>query len=213
MLTDITEQLARQIHQKAALLPVEVSEAQSLLMAKYLRLLEKWNSAFNLTAIRQIDEMLDRHLIDSLSIAPFIDCDRLLDVGTGPGLPGIPLSIMQPNMSVTLLDSNGKKTRFLNQAKLELNLTVDVIHARVESFKPQMQFTGIVSRAFTSLDDMLEKTRHLLSDHGKLFAMKGKYPSDELAELNSKWNRERIRIESIDWQGLDSERHLVIFSP
>jgi 16S rRNA (guanine527-N7)-methyltransferase len=212
MLTDLVENLARRISQQANAIPLTLSEDQSLLFARYLLLLEKWNKAFNLTAVRQLDDMLDRHLMDSLSIVPFIDQDNVLDVGTGPGLPGIPLSIMRPDISVTLLDSNGKKTRFLQQAKLELNLSVNVVHTRVESFEPAERFTGIVSRAFTSLDDMLEKVQHLLSDHGKLFAMKGKYPAEELSQLDSRLVKEHMQIESIDWEGLDGERHLVIYS-
>jgi len=122
----------------------------------YLALLQKWNKTYNLTAIRDVDEMFIKHILDSLSVAPHIESKRLIDVGTGGGLPGIPLAILFPERQIDLLDSNSKKTRFLVQAKAELGLqNVEVIHHRVEAYHPETLYDGVVSRAFASLDDIL----------------------------------------------------------
>jgi 16S rRNA (guanine527-N7)-methyltransferase len=138
-----------------------LSDIQVKLLLDYLRLLQKWNSAYNLTAIREPEKMLHLHLLDSLSIIPFVKGGNVLDVGTGPGLPGIPLAIVYPERNFTLMDSNGKKTRFLFQVKNELGLgNVKEIQSRVEAYQPTKQFDAITSRAFTSLSDMGEKTTH-----------------------------------------------------
>ncbi|KUJ74085.1 16S rRNA (guanine(527)-N(7))-methyltransferase RsmG [Thiomicrospira sp. XS5] len=150
----------------------------------YLALLEKWNKTYNLTAIRDLDEMFIKHLLDSLSVAPIIDSQRLIDVGTGGGLPGIPLAILFPERQIDLLDSNSKKTRFLIQAKAELGLeNVTVLHQRVEEYRPEQRYDGVVSRAFASLDDMLGWTEHLLAVGGHWWAMKAQKTQDEVAEL------------------------------
>lgn len=182
-----------------------VSQKQLSLLNDYLNLLNKWNKAYNLTAIRNIHDMLDRHLIDSFSIASFLQGQDFIDVGTGPGLPGIPLAILFPDRQFHLLDSNGKKTRFLQQAKLELKLDNIMVHnQRVESLEADAQFDGVLSRAFTTLDDMLEKCQHLCRKGGYFYAMKGIYPEDELKHV-----KQDYEVHVLNWPGNDSERHLV----
>jgi len=150
----------------------------------YLALLQKWNQVYNLTAIREPHEMLVKHLFDSLAVAPYIKGERLIDVGTGGGLPGIPLAILYPERQIDLLDSNSKKTRFLIQAKAALGLeNTQVLHQRVERYQPETLYDGVVSRAFASIDDMLEGTHHLLKEQGFWWAMKAQQVDTELANL------------------------------
>ena len=177
---------AEELSQGARALGVELSAEQHEQLLAYLALLIKWNKAYNLTAVRNPDEMVSRHLLDSLSVVPFVAQygDNWLDVGSGGGMPGIPLAILFPERRFTLLDSNGKKTRFLTQVKLELKLAnLDVIHSRVEEFRPQVPFSGICSRAFSSLQDFTDWTRHLGNGDTHWLAMKGVQPDDELQAL------------------------------
>lgn len=147
-------------------------QAQSRLLA-YLRLMQKWNRAYNLTAIRDLDQMVIRHLLDSLSILPYMDSSPVLDVGTGAGLPGIPLAICQPQQSYVLLDSNGKKTRFLTQVKIELGLeNIQVVNQRVEDFKPAELPRIITCRAFAGFKDLLVSVQHLVTSYTRVLAMK-----------------------------------------
>ena len=161
------------------------SEAVVERLIDYLFLLEKWNKVYNLTSIRNIDEMFTKHILDSLVVASSVaESKRLLDVGTGGGLPGVVLAIVFPEMQVDLLDSNSKKTRFLIQAKAELALkNVNVIQERVEKYQPAERYDGIISRAFTALDDMLNLTEHLLSDEGSWWAMKSQKTLQEIEHL------------------------------
>ncbi|MGI0118605.1 16S rRNA (guanine(527)-N(7))-methyltransferase RsmG [Zooshikella sp. RANM57] len=178
----------------------------------YLGLLVKWNQAYNLTAIRDPNTMVKRHLLDSLSVTPYIDKDHILDVGTGPGLPGIPLALFFPEKQFTLLDSNGKKTRFLTQAKIQLELdNVIVVQSRAEEFEVEQTFDIIVSRAFASLCDMLQNTHHLCADEGCFLAMKGLYPEAEIAQLDSKM-AEQIEAYQLSVPGCDAQRHLIKIS-
>lgn len=150
----------------------------------YLALLQKWNQVYNLTAIRDPHEMLVKHLFDSLAIAPLIEGERLIDVGTGGGLPGIPLAILFPERQIDLLDSNSKKTRFLIQAKAALGLeNTQVIHQRVENYQPDTLYDGVISRAFASVEDMLLGTHHLLKEQGYWWAMKAQQVESEMANL------------------------------
>jgi len=167
--------------QSLALFPDE-RQIQQLL--DFINLIAKWNKTYNLTAIRNLDDMVSLHLLDSLAILPFITGNKVIDIGTGAGLPGIPLAICSPNIHFTLLDSNAKKTRFVQQAVLELNLTnVTVCHQRVEDFLPEQRFETVLTRAFTNLADIVRLTNHLLTNKGVLLAMKGQYPETELIEL------------------------------
>lgn len=150
-------------------------------LAAYLSLLHKWNQTYNLTAVRDLDAMVGRHILDSLAVLPWVHGPRVLDVGTGPGLPGIPLALANPDLHVVLLDSNGKKIRFLQEVKRQLSLqNVEVKHLRVEDYQPDQGFDTVVTRAFSSIQTMLTCTKHVLQPHGKWLAMKGLSPDDEL---------------------------------
>lgn len=174
----------------------------------YLELLIKWNSSFNLSGISNPKDMVSRHLLDSLAISPFITGGTIADIGTGAGLPGIPLAIANPDKQFILVDSNGKKTRFLFQAKLALNLSnITIENCRIEHYQSNQQVDIVMSRAFASLNDMANKSAHLLAEDGFLLAMKGRYPTQEIEELDLKFSVasvEKLRIPSED-----AERHLV----
>lgn len=180
----------------------------------YLDLLEQWNRAYNLTAVRQRADMVTRHLLDSLAVLPWIPGGRLLDAGSGAGLPGVPLAIARPDLDVTLLDSAGKKIRFLEHVRRELGLrNATPVQARLEDWAPagpnSAPFDAIISRAFASLAAFAAAARHL-AGAARLLAMKGRYPAAELAELPD-W----LRVESVERlavPGLQEERHLVIMS-
>jgi 16S rRNA (guanine527-N7)-methyltransferase len=171
-------------------------------------LLARWNNTFNLTAVRDEGQVVTRHLLDSLSVLPHLDPGACIDVGTGAGLPGIPLAIMRPEQPVHLLDSNGKKTRFLFQVKTALSLDNIVVHqARVERFQPDSPFVSVISRAFASLQEMVRGCRHLVAPGGRLLAMKGAPPDRELQACAS----ERIDavVHALNVPDLDEQRHLV----
>jgi 16S rRNA (guanine527-N7)-methyltransferase len=177
----------------------------------YLTLLAKWNKAYNLTSVRELSQMVTRHLLDSLSVTPFLYGERILDVGTGPGLPGIPLALANPGLDFTLLDSLGKKTRFIQQVINTLELAnVTVIQSRVEDFQPAQGFSTVISRAFSSLQDMVNHSRHCLVRGGRLLAMKGQYPQTELDQLGDEV--EILSIQRLEVPGLSAERHLVIMT-
>lgn len=200
---------ARQLTEGAAQLDIQPTQEQSRLLLGYLQLLNKWNSAYNLTAVRDPEEMVSRHLLDSLSVLPYVEGDNWLDVGSGGGMPGIILAIMRPQSRFTLLDSNGKKTRFLTQARMELKLAnLEVINSRVEAYAPDLPFDGIVSRAFSSLADFTNLTRHLGTDSTRWLAMKGLYPEDELAALPVDFQVEQSAQLAVP--GCQGSRHLLI---
>lgn len=175
----------------------------------YLRLFDKWNHAFNLSAIREPAAMVKLHLLDSLSVAPVLKGERFIDVGTGGGLPGIPLAIKFPRKSFTLLDSAGKKTRFLFQVKQELGLdNVTVENRRVEHYQPLQRFDGVISRAFASLPDMVNSCAHLLNEGGRFWAMKGQVPVEELKEIEAKYVLEHCY--SLQVPGVEAQRCLLV---
>ena len=177
-------------------------------LAQYLVLLQKWNQVYNLTAIRNPDEMLVKHIFDSLAVAPHVTSERLIDVGTGGGLPGIPLAILFPERQIDLLDSNSKKTRFLIQAKAELDLkNTQVYHCRVEEHQPMPLYDGIISRAFASLEDMLNLTSHLLAPDGYWWAMKSQRTQDELENLPD--FAKMAQVIELQVPQLDAERTLI----
>ena len=180
-------------------------------LLNYLDLLEHWNRAYNLTAVKSKAEMVSRHLLDSLSVLPFISGTRLLDAGTGAGLPGIPLAIVSPGLEVTLLDSSGKKIRFLEHVRRELGLAnIIPVQERLEAFYPEEEFEGIVSRAFADLATFARAARQLASAPARLFAMKGRYPGSEIKDL-PEWVR-LDSVEKLSVPGLQEDRHLVIMS-
>jgi 16S rRNA (guanine527-N7)-methyltransferase len=192
---------------------VSLSDQQLELLVQYLELFIKWNKAYNLSAIRDPKQMIPLHLLDSLIVHSYIqEVDRIIDVGTGPGLPGIVLAIMNPEKQFTLLDSNGKKTRFLFQAKLALKLdNISIINDRVEAYQPEQGFDMIVSRAFASITDMTYWCTHLLAEDGIFLAMKGIYPTEEFAAVADKY--ELIESHELNVPGVHGERHLLAFKP
>lgn len=189
-------------------LSIELSLGQQELLQQYLQLLQRWNKVYNLTAVRDPQQMLPLHLWDSLSVVGLVAGDNCLDVGSGAGLPGIPLAIFYPDRQFTLLDTNGKKTRFIQQAASELKLNnVQVVQQRVEQWQPDRKFTAIISRAFASLADFVTVSAAHLQDDGILYAMKGRYPEQEITELPEGWVL--TRSHPLDVPGLDAERHLL----
>ena len=204
-----TQDLQRGLDELALVL----TDRQKEQLLAYLELLLKWNKAFNLSGVKDASEMLARHLLDSLTLVPFMKGQRILDVGTGPGLPGIPLAICFPDKDLVLLDSNGKKTRFVFQAKLQLGLqNVDVQNQRLELYNSDKPIDIIVCRAFSSLADLVQMTRHLRhgldrKDPVTIVAMKGVYPAEELAALTKD-----IVITSankVSVPGYTGERHII----
>lgn len=190
--------------------------AEAKLLA-YLALLEKWNRVYNLTAVRDAERMVSHHLLDSLAAVPFFQGDgpdliRVLDVGSGGGLPGIPLAIARPELQVTLIDSIAKKTAFLLQAKAELGLNnVNVVTGRAEGYRPEACFDVITSRAFSDLKEFVTLTHHLLKPAGRWLAMKGLMPHEEVAYLPD-WVKVSANHELVV-PGLGASRHLIILEP
>ena len=176
----------------------------------YLDLLARWNRTYNLTAVRDPREMVSRHLLDSLAMEPFLDgIDSLADLGTGPGLPGIPLAIARPGLRVTLVEANGKKARFLREAVRTLGLAnAEVAESRIEALDRPGTFDAITARALATLPQILEFGGHLLAPGGKLLAMKGARPDEEIAALPRGWRLETLHRLTVP--GLDGERHLVV---
>jgi len=199
----------RQLRDGLAGMNLSLTEGRQQQLLAFLALLNKWNKAYNLTAVRDERVMVSRQLLDSLSILPWVTTDHLLDVGAGGGLPGIPLAIALPEKRFTLLDSNGKKTRFLNQCVLELGLdNVSVIHGRAEDCQPDQPFTQISSRAFTALENLVTWCGPLLDNEGEFLAMKGQFPDDEVAALPAGWQVKSSH--SLKVPGADGERHLLV---
>ncbi len=204
---DIEQAIARGM----ASMDIDIPEAIPRLAA-YLALLERWNRVYNLTAVLGPADRVVRHILDSLSVLPWLQGPRLLDVGSGAGLPGIPLAIVRPGLSFYLLDSNGKRIRFMTQAVAELGLAnVRVLHCRVENYRTDVGFDSVLSRAFASLADMLRRAGRLCAPGGRLLAMKGAYPEIELHEIPD--NYKVVGLYSLNVPDLDAERHLVHLIP
>lgn len=200
--------LVDELNRGVVQLGVELDENAPLKMIKYLALLEKWNRVYNLTAIRDPQQMVGNHLIDSLAVLPHLWPGRWLDVGCGPGLPGIVLAIARPQWHFTLLDSNSKKTGFIRQAIIDLGLSnVTVNCTRVEKWQSPEKFDGIVSRAFASLSEFTGMTRHLLAENGRWAAMKG-HPEEELEQLPKDIKVERVI--PLEVPGVEAARCLVV---
>lgn len=193
-------------------LQLDLTTDQQQKLWDYIELLKRWNKVYNLTAVRDEAQMLPLHLWDSLSVASLVESETCLDVGSGGGLPGIPLAIVYPERSFTLLDTNGKKTRFIQQAAAQLGLSnVQVVQTRVESWQPAQKFDAVISRAFASVLDFLQNSGQHLQDEGVLYAMKGRYPYDEIAQLPSEWTLKHsyeLQVPELE----QVERHLLLFS-
>jgi len=189
---------------------LQVTEQQVNLLIQYVELLHKWNKAYNLTSVRDPQDMLIKHIMDSLMVGEVLEGNSFIDVGTGPGLPGIPLAILYPQRSFVLLDSLGKRITFLRQVVFQLKLTnVQPVKSRVEDYLENTPFDGVLSRAFSSLNDMVSWCSHLISeDHGQFFALKGQYPTDELALLPK--NISLVSSHKIKVPELQGERHVII---
>ena len=190
-------------------LGVALDSVQQQKLLDYIALIVKWNKVYNLTAVREPEAMIGHHLLDSLAVLPHLaGVRRLIDVGSGAGLPGIPLAIARPEMKIALLDSNHKKATFMRQACLELGLTnAEVVCERVEQWQPQDKYDAVISRAYSELKEFVRLSAHLLAKGGKLYAMKGVYPVEEIAQLKSAKVEEVI---ALTVPGLEAQRHLVI---
>ena len=200
---------AQQLAQGLAAMGLEVPAAAQEKLLAYAALLEKWNKTYSLTALRGADKAVSHHLLDSLAVLPHVPAGTLLDVGSGGGMPGIPLAIVLPELAVTLIDSNSKKTAFLRQAAIELRLSnVNVHCGRVEQYHPSLPFSAITSRAFAELTDFVVLSRHLLAADGVWLAMKGVRPETEIAALPA---GVRVRaVHPLQVPGVEGERHVVI---
>ncbi|AGH79986.1 16S rRNA methyltransferase GidB [Psychromonas sp. CNPT3] len=201
-------ELTNNLRSMISLTTLKVSDKQINQLIQLLELLVKWNKAYNLTSVRDPQQMLIKHIMDSIVVSPHLQGQRLIDVGTGPGLPGLPLAILNPDKQFVLLDSLGKRLRFIRQAVLELGLkNVEFIQSRVEEYHPEEKFDVVLSRAFASLADMLNWCKHLSNENGHFLALKGQLPEQEIKNLDKQFEF----IESITLQvpNLEGERCLV----
>lgn len=193
-------------------LGLKLDAATQLRLLKYVALMQKWNKVYNLTAVREPEKMVTQHLLDSLAVLPHIVGSKVIDVGTGPGLPGIPLALADPELEITLLDSNHKKTSFLRQACLELDLNnAKVVCDRVEAWQPAEKYDVVISRAFSDLAEFAGLALHLCKGTGRLLAMKGIYPHEELTRLPATVALQGVVPLKVP--GLDAERHLILLRP
>jgi len=190
---------------------ISLSDQQKQQLTGYVEMLHKWNKAYNLTSVRDPQQMLVRHIMDSIVVEPHLQGNRFIDVGTGPGLPGVPLAIVRPDAHFTLLDSLGKRVRFLKQVQHELKLdNIEPVQSRVEEYN-EPPFDGVISRAFASLNDMLGWCHHLPAENGLFYALKGVVPTDEIASLPDRFTlQQTVKLFVPELEG---ERHLVIIKP
>ena len=204
--------MKQRLAQLIAQTELQVSEQQLDQLIGYVELLHKWNKAYNLTSVRDPHEMIVKHIMDSIVVSEHLAGENFIDVGTGPGLPGIPLAIMNPDKAFTLLDSLGKRIRFIRQVLFELKITnVTPVQSRVEEFQPETGFDGVLSRAFASMTDMVSWCRHLPAENGCFMALKGQFDQQEVAEL-PEWCSV-TKVKSLQVPELEGERHLVILTP
>ena len=188
---------------------IQLTDLQKDQLIQLVQLLNKWNKAYNLTSVRDPQEMLVKHILDSIVVSSYLQGDRFIDVGTGPGLPGLPLAIINPTKQFVLLDSLGKRISFIRNAVRELGLTnVEPVLSRVEEYQPAQKFDGVLSRAFASLKDMTDWCHHLPKKDGYFYALKGIYHEDEVQELDKKF--EVKDVITLNVPELVGERHLIV---
>jgi len=192
----------------AAQLGLQLTDAQRRALLAHLDLLDEWNSRFNLTAIRDREQQITKHVLDSLSVRPWLRGTRIADVGSGAGFPGIPLAIVEPSQRFALIESTGKKCRFLEAVRDALVLAnVDIVQSRAELYNPELRFETVIARAVGPLKDLVRYAGPLLAGGGRLLAMKGRHPAEELARKLNGWKV--IEVHRLTVPGLDEERHLV----
>jgi len=200
----LLDQLQTMLAKTELIIPIE----QQNQLIQLVELLAKWNKAYNLTSVREPQQMLVKHIMDSIVVSPHLQGKRLIDVGTGPGLPGLPLAILNPDKQFVLLDSLGKRLRFIRQAVLELGLkNVEFVQSRVEEYQPDEKFDVVLSRAFASLEDMLFWCKHLPNSTGHFLALKGQFPDQEIKTLDAQFKF--VESIALNVPNLEGERCLV----
>ena len=205
----MADDLRKQLQQGVASLGLQLPDGAITRLCDYIHLLHRWNRTFNLTAVREPQQMVSRHLLDSLAVLPFIGDGAVADVGSGAGLPGIPLALARPQQTFVLIDANGKKTRFMQQAKIALGLdNVEVVHSRVQQYRPAEPADAIIARAYAATDDILASTRHLQGGDTRILVMQGKR-DDALAMPGYQLRA----AHSLTVPGLEAERHLLEVVP
>lgn len=201
----IEDQLARGI----AALGVDLPAAAQARLLQFAALLAKWNRVYNLTALREDAQVASHHLLDSLAVLPHLDATRLVDVGSGGGLPGIPLAIARPQCEIALVETSHKKATFLQQARIELDLAnVSVVNERVEQWQSEAVYDAVISRAFSDIADFVRLTAHLVGEGGRWYAMKGVLPHDEIARMPAGFRV--ARVIPLEVPGLHAARHLIV---
>ncbi|MDO4626649.1 MAG: 16S rRNA (guanine(527)-N(7))-methyltransferase RsmG [Pasteurellaceae bacterium] len=209
-MTNLTNILSQKLEKTTDFLTsVKCTESQKKQLIELVILLDKWNKTYNLTSVRDPEEMLVKHIFDSLVVSPYLQGGRFIDVGTGPGLPGLPLAIINPDKHFVLLDSLGKRISFIRNAVRELGLSnVTPVLSRVEKYQPDHRLDGVLSRAFASLKDMTDWCSHLLNENGLFYALKGQYHQQEIVELAGKFQvKDCIQLNVPELVG---ERHLIL---
>ena len=202
----------RQLAEGLAQMGLSLDEATQDRLLHFLNLMRKWNRVYNLTSRKDMDNMVARHLLDSLALVPYLNGSRLVDVGSGAGLPAIPLALACPEKQFVSLDCVTKKGRFRTQAMIELGLkNMEVVTSRVEAYQPEVGFDSVVSRAFATVSDMLAVSGHLVADDGVFLAMKGVYPEEELADIPAQFRVEVVHELQVPY--LSAARHLAVVTP
>nr|WP_283104657.1 16S rRNA (guanine(527)-N(7))-methyltransferase RsmG [Shewanella olleyana] len=200
--------LADQLKTYLAETNISATETQQQQLVGFVTMLNKWNKAYNLTSVRDPEQMLIRHVMDSLVVSPYLKGQRFIDVGTGPGLPGIPLAILNPDKEFVLLDSLGKRIRFQKQVQFELKINnITSVESRVEAYEPEQKFDGVISRAFASIEDMLSWCHHLPAEHGQFYALKGQLSDAELTNIPAGFDV--VETITLKVPKLDEQRHLL----
>lgn len=204
----LSEELSRILARGIDALGLEISTEQQAKLVRFVEMINKWNKAYNLTSVRDPHQMMIKHILDSLAVKPYVEGQTVIDVGTGPGLPGIPLAIVLPETHFVLLDSLGKRVRFMKQCAHDLGIAnIEPVQSRVEEHQPQQPYDCVLSRAFASLKDMLHWCSHLVDSEGKFLALKGQFPQEELDEVSNHY--QITSINNLSVPELEGERHLV----